>query len=70
MKGDRLDQQRDIVSATIRSQVDADLELLELEPLSGGACQDNIFVRFIVTSGEFRGEHRMVIRSDAPSSLP
>jgi aminoglycoside phosphotransferase (APT) family kinase protein len=42
------------------------LEVVELRPLGGGACQDNFSLR--VREGE--GERRFALRSDAAMSLP
>ena len=42
----------------------------DLQPLPGGACQDNYRVDLSLTAAETRGERRMVLRSDARRSLP
>ena len=42
------------------------LELLELRPMGGGACQDNYALRV----RDEAGERRMALRSDAAMSLP
>jgi len=42
----------------------------EVRPLHGGACQDNLAASFTVHEGPDAGDHRMVLRADAPSSLP
>lgn len=36
-----------------------------LEPLTGGACQDNFLVELDIQEGPDRGDHRVVLRSDA-----
>ena len=40
-----------------------------IEPLAGGACQDNLRVDLVVTGGPEEGERRLVLRADAPSAL-
>jgi aminoglycoside phosphotransferase (APT) family kinase protein len=42
----------------------------DLNPLAGGACQDNYRVDLALSGGESPGQHRMVLRSDARRSLP
>src|SRR4051812_1613433 len=41
-----------------------------LDPLGGGACQDNYRVEVTLTAGELAGDHLLVLRSDAVRSLP
>ena len=41
-----------------------------LEPLGGGACQDNYRVEVTGGAGELAGDHVLVLRSDAVRSLP
>jgi aminoglycoside phosphotransferase (APT) family kinase protein len=41
-----------------------------LEPLAGGACQDNFRVETEAESGELAGRRKLVLRSDARRSLP
>ena len=36
-----------------------------LQPLAGGACQDNLLVELDIQDGPDRGDHRAVLRSDA-----
>lgn len=42
----------------------------QLELLAGGACQDLYRLELTFSSGPLAGERRMVLRSDAPRSLP
>lgn len=42
----------------------------DLQPLPGGACQDNYRVDLSLTAPEMGGDRRMVLRSDARRSLP
>ncbi len=41
-----------------------------IEPLGGGACQDNYRVEVTFQAGERAGDHVMALRSDAVKSLP
>ena len=41
-----------------------------LEPLGGGACQDNYRVDLTLAAGEIAGDRTLVLRSDAVRSLP
>src|SRR5690242_19737064 len=41
-----------------------------LVPLAGGACNENYIVETQAASGALVGERRLVLRSDAPTSLP
>ncbi len=41
-----------------------------VDALYGGACQDNLRIDVRIEDGPFQGEHRLVLRSDAPRSLP
>jgi aminoglycoside phosphotransferase (APT) family kinase protein len=47
----------------------ARLNLLEWRRLTGGSAQENWFLRIRILEGQHRGEHRWVLRTDAPSSL-
>jgi aminoglycoside phosphotransferase (APT) family kinase protein len=46
------------------------VEVLDLAPLSGGAIQENRALRLAVTGGPQTGSHDLVLRLDAPSTLP
>lgn len=54
------------LEAATRSSV----SLGAVAPLHGGACQDNLALRFTVHLGEDAGDYDLVLRGDAPSSLP
>jgi aminoglycoside phosphotransferase (APT) family kinase protein len=58
------------IEARLSSLAEAPVTVKNLEPLAGGACQDNFRVELSISSGPFVGERRMVLRSDAPRSLP
>jgi aminoglycoside phosphotransferase (APT) family kinase protein len=51
------------LQAALRDRAGVGVEVRSVEPLAGGACQDNFRV-------ELAGDRRMVLRSDAPRSLP
>ncbi len=55
------------VVARIQHDIDASIDVLEVETISGGACQDNLRVRWSVAGG---APEQVVLRSDAPSALP
>lgn len=43
--------------------------IVHFEPLGGGACQDLYRIELVVSAGPLAGERKMVLRSDAVSSL-
>ncbi len=45
------------------------VEVLEFSQLSGGTIQDNHALTVRMTGGSHPGEHRLVVRSDAPSRI-
>ncbi|MHA3904461.1 phosphotransferase [Castellaniella sp. WN] len=54
----------------IQDRTHADqIEVLEFKPLSGGAVQENHGLSVRMTGGSMPGDHRFVIRSDAPVAL-
>jgi aminoglycoside phosphotransferase (APT) family kinase protein len=55
----------------LEERLDADrIEISSSEKLAGGAIQENIALLLAVTGGPRAGAHEVVLRSDAPSSLP
>jgi aminoglycoside phosphotransferase (APT) family kinase protein len=63
---DDLEQLRSRVRAHLASQVQGAVELRAFDRLPGGACQDNFKVDLTLPAGD----RRVVLRCDAPSSLP
>ncbi|HEY8209358.1 MAG TPA: phosphotransferase family protein [Myxococcaceae bacterium] len=58
------------VEALLSERAGAQVKVRELQPLFGGACQDNYRVELTFSGGELAGDRRMVLRSDANQSLP
>jgi aminoglycoside phosphotransferase (APT) family kinase protein len=58
------------VAAFVTEKAGGPAAVLEMKPLLGGACQDNVKVEIEVGRGPMSGRHRLVLRSDAPRSLP
>jgi aminoglycoside phosphotransferase (APT) family kinase protein len=58
------------VEALLSERTGAEVQVKALQPLFGGACQDNYKVELAFSGGEFAGDRRMVLRSDANQSLP
>src|SRR3954470_5903897 len=58
------------VEALLLERTGAAVKVRELQPLFGGACQDNYRVELTFAGGELQGDRRMVLRSDANQSLP
>ncbi len=62
------------LAARLRDRVaeryDGGVEIAAVLALSGGACQDNFGVELRFDGGPLDGPRRMVLRSDAPRSLP
>lgn len=56
--------------AGLEEATGSSVTVAEVKPLHGGACQDNLAVSFVIDEGPDAGAHRMVLRGDAPSSLP
>ena len=54
----------------LEAAVGASVTVTDVAPMHGGACQDNLSVTFTIHEGADAGEHAMVLRGDAPSSLP
>ena len=58
------------IEAHLSSAVGAPVSVVSIEKLAGGACQDNFALAARFASGAFAGERRLVLRSDARTSLP
>ncbi len=58
------------IEAHLSGAIGAPVQVITLERLAGGACQDNYVVALEVASGAHAGTRRMVLRSDARTSLP
>jgi hypothetical protein len=61
-----LESLRKKVAAHATEQANAKVQVLALEPLAGGACQENFRVDLAI---DHQGKKRMVLRSDAKASL-
>ncbi len=68
------DDEREVLRARIASHVAqataGPVQVRALEPLAGGACQDNWRVELTLEAGELRGARTLVLRSDSRTSLP
>jgi len=58
------------IEAVLSERTGGAVTVEDLASLPGGACQDNLRVDLVFSSGSFEGERRMVLRSDAEASLP
>jgi aminoglycoside phosphotransferase (APT) family kinase protein len=58
------------LSRAARETGGGDVSVLSIERLAGGACQENFVVAARFAAGELAGERKLVLRSDAKSSLP
>jgi aminoglycoside phosphotransferase (APT) family kinase protein len=58
------------IEAHLAEAAGAQASVSALERLAGGACQDNYVVVVRFASGAFDGERKLVLRSDAKTSLP
>lgn len=58
------------VEALLSERTGGEVKVRDLQPLIGGACQDNYRVELTFPAGELQGNRRMVLRSDARQSLP
>ncbi len=58
------------VEAHLSSEIGAKTSVSTLERLAGGACQDNYVVVAEIEGGALAGTRKMVLRSDARTSLP
>ena len=65
-----MDALRGRVEAHLRDAAGAAASVSSLERLAGGACQDNYVVTVRFASGPLAGERKLVLRSDARTSLP
>jgi aminoglycoside phosphotransferase (APT) family kinase protein len=57
------------IETFLAGQTEGDVVVRDLQPLGGGACQDNYRVELSLSAGELQGERRMVLRSDAKALL-
>ncbi|MCC5815774.1 MAG: phosphotransferase family protein [Leptospira sp.] len=53
----------------LSNRLQGDVSISSLRSLSGGACQENYFCDVSVSSGEFKGSHHTVLRTDKGASL-
>jgi aminoglycoside phosphotransferase (APT) family kinase protein len=67
---DSLQELKQRIEAHLREQTGSIATLTELSRLPGGACQDNFRLEVSLESPAVAGHRRMVLRSDARSSLP
>lgn len=58
---------REAIADVVREHLGPSAQVTGIKPLHGGACQENVQVDLALSDGTTR---RMVIRSDAPSSIP
>jgi aminoglycoside phosphotransferase (APT) family kinase protein len=58
------------IEAHLAAETGENAAVRALEPLGGGACQDNYRVEVTLAAGELAGDHTLVLRSDAVRSLP
>jgi len=65
-----IDELRARIEAHLSVAAQSAAQIGTLEKLAGGACQDNYVVVIRFESGPFEGERKMVLRSDARTSLP
>jgi aminoglycoside phosphotransferase (APT) family kinase protein len=57
------------IAAHVARQTGGTVEVRALEPLAGGACQDNWRVELTLAGGELPGDRKLVMRSDSKTSL-
>ena len=58
------------VEALLSERTSGEVKVRDLQPLVGGACQDNYRLELSFSTGELQGDRRMALRSDARKSLP
>jgi len=58
------------VEALLSERTSGEVKVRDLQPLAGGACQDNYRLELSFSSGDLQGDRRMALRSDARKSLP
>lgn len=64
------DELRRRIEAHLSAATAGPVTVSRLVPLPGGACNENYIVEAAFTAGELAGPRRLVLRSDAPTSLP
>src|SRR5689334_17693733 len=65
-----LDSLKGAIESRIAVETGGPVTVRALQPLSGGACQDNYRIELELAAGPLAGQRTMVLRSDARSSLP
>src|ERR1700722_18671433 len=65
-----MDELRARIEAHLSRAAESPATVSTLERLAGGACQDNYVVIVRFASGPLAGERKLVLRSDARTSLP
>jgi hypothetical protein len=65
-----LDELRARIEAHLTEATRAPVSVASLERLAGGACQDNYVLVARFDAGPLAGERKLVLRSDARTSLP
>ncbi|MCB1169468.1 MAG: phosphotransferase family protein [Leptospiraceae bacterium] len=53
----------------LKERFQSEVQIFDVIPLSGGACQENSLLELEVKTGQRKGSHRLVLRSDRGSSL-
>jgi aminoglycoside phosphotransferase (APT) family kinase protein len=65
-----LDGVRERIERALSEGTGGPAQVSGLRPLLGGACQDNLRVDAVLEAGPLTGAQALVLRSDAPRSLP
>jgi len=65
-----LDKLKEKLTDHLAAATDGEVVVRAIEPLGGGACQDNYRVELTFSQGDLAGERVMALRSDARASLP
>jgi aminoglycoside phosphotransferase (APT) family kinase protein len=68
--GAELDDLRARVEAHLSKATESPVSVASIERLAGGACQDNYVLVLRFASRDLASERRLVLRSDANTSLP
>jgi aminoglycoside phosphotransferase (APT) family kinase protein len=67
---DQVSELRSRIGLALAAATGGAVQVPQLEPLAGGACQDLFKVELRLDTGPLAGTQRMVLRSDARRSLP
>ncbi len=70
MSGPELGDLRERIEAHLSQATGGASRVSSIERLAGGACQDNYVLVVRFAAGELEGERKLVLRSDANTSLP